>query len=203
MAQLINEAKRFQKLANIKESQLNESLTLLGAFALASALTAGKGWLIKKKKEIADAEKEKEGKKRDAETEAEIKAEKEAIEAATQALSKTEYQDTLRQIQSDPDIKNWTKEIDTEMEKQWDHWEKSGGNSSYGMGYHPPYWGSGKEDLLQKIEDKIKTFERGTELLGLLSKSGKNLGNIKINPKESLDIDTIVNEALAKVRKSK
>jgi len=183
--EFINEVKRMQELAGIitednvfisnKKEPINESF--LALFALAGAMTAGASWLQKKKKEIAYAEQLKSKEKA---TQEEIKTreiEKKAIEIATQALNNPKYQTIEDQIKNDPEIKQLMKLLDADYAKSWDEYRQQGIHAQY----PEPVWGETIEDkeALQKIYNKIKTFNDGEEFLKLIQQSGKNLGNIK------------------------
>jgi uncharacterized protein (DUF342 family) len=183
--EFINEVKRMQELAGIitednvfisnKKEPINESF--LALFALAGAMTAGASWLQKKKKEIAYAEQLKSKEKYSQEEIKTREIEKKAIETATQALNNPKYQTIEDQIKNDSEIKKWMKQLDADHAKSWDEWRQQGIN----VQYPEPVWGETikEKEALQKIYNKIKTFNDGEEFLKLIQQSGKNLGNIK------------------------
>jgi len=140
----------------------------------------GINWLRKKKEQIAKAEKRNEMSKLDAEAkkeeEARLAAREAAIQKAEATIKDPKNQAIIAKIKADKDIINLISQIDKQLDQEWKDWEMSGGNSSYGMGYPTPSWGKSNKDLVKKIEDKIKTFDGGEEILNLMSTTKSGLG---------------------------
>jgi len=174
--------------ADVKSGELRwqptqkESLeeSILGTIALGATVGMGINWLRKKKEQIAKAEKRNEMSKLDAEAkkeeEARLAAREAAIQKAEATIKDPKNQAIIAKIKADKDIINLISQIDKQLDQEWKDWEMSGGNSSYGMGYPTPSWGKSNKDLVKKIEDKIKTFDGGEEILNLMSTTKSGLG---------------------------
>lgn len=145
------------------KKKLNESI--LGTIALAYAITSGVTWLKDKKKQIAAANKKDEEERERAEENArKVKA----VEQATEVLEEPENKKVLDQIRNDREIKTWISTLDNAYAKAQSDWVARGGGSPMSDEW-PPTWGDGKEDLIKKIEDKIKTFPGGEKILDAMN----------------------------------
>jgi hypothetical protein len=165
------EEKEDDKKDKKSKKRLEESI--LGTIALGATVGMGINWINKKKKQFAKAEEMQNKSKLDAnarkEEDARLEAREAAIEKAEATIKDPKNQAIISKIKSDRDIQGWIKEIDKKLDDSWRTWEQSGGNSSYGMGYMTPSWGEDSKDLVKKIEDRVKTFEGGKEILNLMS----------------------------------
>ena len=163
----------------IKKGAINESI--LGTIALGATIGMGVNWLKKKKQQLdraSDIADRIQGRKDEEKYFDDLKAaEKAALDQTEIFLKDPNNQELINKIKTDPEIKNWIMDIDQSDNKNYDEWRRSGGGSSYEQ-YPMPHWGIGKEDVVKKIEDKIKELG-GEQLLNLMNTSKTKLGNLK------------------------
>lgn len=162
-----------------QESSINESI--LGVIALGATIGMGWNWITKKKKQldkasaIADRIKGREDEKK--EEEAKIAAQEAALAQVETFLKDPKNQEVINKIKNDPDIKTMTAELDQDYNKEYDSWERSGGQGMFSQG-PSPWWGMGKESVVKQIEAKMKELG-GEQLINLLATSGQGIRGLK------------------------
>ena len=214
MTQLINEVKRFQKLANIKENKtflleeyihLNESMGVLAVIGLANLLSFAP--IIKNR--MVDLRNKNIKKAREKEVQKQIDQGYKEYEEATSELKSDISKSTIDKILKDEEIQK----ILTAF-----------GNSFRTVEVQdiPPYeYLAYNEKLLQQALDMIKQKygKEGDQIINALQTVAKNNGRYDVyafntligdkkdsknqTQQESINIESTVNEALTKFRKSK
>jgi hypothetical protein len=162
-----------------QENNINESI--LGVIALGATIGMGWNWITKKKKQldkasaIADKMKGREDEKK--KEEAKIAAQEAALAQVETFLKDPKNQEVINKIKNDPEIKRMTAELDQDYNKEYDSWERSGGQGMFSQG-PSPWWGMGKESVVKQIEAKMKELG-GEQLLNLLATSGQGIRGLK------------------------
>jgi len=160
----------------IKKGAINESI--LGTIALGATIGMGANWLKKKKQQLdraSDIADRIQWRNDEEKYFDDLKAaEKAALTQTEIFLKDPNNQELINKIKTDSEIKTWIVDVDKEDEKNYNAWKGQAEQSGVPM----PHWGLGKEDVVKKIEDKIKELG-GEQLLNLMNTSKTKLGNLK------------------------
>jgi len=167
---MVKAAKKQLPEIDEKKKRMNESI--LGTIALGLLLGQGGWWLKTKKEKIAAADKKKAKEREKAEEDARrVKA----VEDAKKVLEDPKNKETLDKIKNDNEIKQWMKTLDNNYKDDYSDWVRMGGGNSYSDAGMPPTWGTGKENetLIQKVEDKIRSYPEGENILKAMNPNSK------------------------------
>jgi hypothetical protein len=202
MAQLINEAKRMQQLAGIKESEqknINEAIDPVTAIKAGLWVTAMAPLAINATKKIAAKLK---AKIKDNEERKEIDNKIALQDKAINDLEKDpSVKASIDKIQNDPEVQKFLKDYQASYEKA----VNSVGDDYGGIpGYSPANYVSGDTSILKRAEAYIlKQYPvDGKKVIGLINNAGRELERTLKIQKESIDFESIANKALKEFREN-
>ena len=205
MAQL-NEIKRMQQLAGIKESDqktINEAVDPVTAIKAGLWVAAMAPLAINATKRIVAKLK---AKTKDNEERKEIDDKVALQDKAVNDLEKDpSVKASIDKIQNDPEVQKFLKDYQASYEKAVNDASDEYGNYGGMLGYSAANYVSGDTSILKRAEAYIlKQYPvDGKKIIDLINNAGRELERTLKIQKESIDFESITNETLKKFRQNK